>query len=204
MTDLEWLFHRIRELEGEVNREIQKKKEEYYYTIKKKRVEFEKNVLREHRQIATAAWRYVLSASPLAILTAPVIYSMLIPAVILDLFLMAYQWICFPAYGIPKVKRREHIVIDRQYLGYLNIIEKINCIYCGYFNGLMSFATEVAGRTEQYWCPIKHARKITSPHSRYRRFFEYGDGKDYRKRLGMLSRDFEDLKGSQEILDFQI
>lgn len=34
-------------------------------------------------------------------------------------------------------------------------MEKVNCVYCSYFNGLMSYLREIAGRTEQYWCPIR-------------------------------------------------
>ena len=36
----------------------------------------------------------------------------------------------------------------------------INCIYRSYANGLCSYVTEVAARTEQHWCPIKHARRL--------------------------------------------
>jgi hypothetical protein len=68
---------------------------------------------------------------PKHLLTAPVIYTLIIPGLLLDLFVTLYQWICFPVYKITKVKRGDHIVIDRQYLRYLNLIEKINCVYCG-------------------------------------------------------------------------
>ncbi|MFT4580172.1 MAG: hypothetical protein ACI9UO_003027 [Nitrospinales bacterium] len=83
----------------------------------------------------------------------------------LDLVMSIYQRICFPVYGIPKVRRGDYIVIDRQYLSYLNITEQLNCIYCGYFNGVMGYTREIAGQTEQYWCPIKHARKIKALHT---------------------------------------
>ncbi len=84
--------------------------------------------------------------------------------------------------------------MDRHALGYLNIIEKINCVYCGYFNGLMAYIQEVAARTEQYWCPIKHARRVGYTHNRYKYFFDYGDGEGYRKKLEEVRRDFADLK----------
>jgi hypothetical protein len=85
-------------------------------------------------------------------------------------------------------------VIDRYALNYLNAMEKLNCVYCGYVNGLIAYVQEIAARTEQYWCPIKHARKIGSIHSRYNKFFEYGDGNEYRKKIETIRRDFEDLK----------
>ena len=79
-------------------------------------------------------------------------------------------------------------------LAYLNIIEKINCIYCGYFNGLIAYVQEVAARTEQYWCPIKYARRVSYMHGRYHKFLEFGDGKGYKERLEQLRSDFTDLE----------
>jgi hypothetical protein len=73
--------------------------------------------------------------------------------------------------------------MDRHRLAYLNGIEKLNCAYCTYANGLIAYVREVAGRTEQYWCPIRHARRIPAPHRRYAHFFEYGDAAAYRHNL---------------------
>jgi hypothetical protein len=42
---------------------------------------------------------------------------------------------------------------------------------------------EVAGRTEQYWCPIRHARRIRGAHPRYSEFVEYGDAEGYKRKL---------------------
>ena len=99
------------------------------------------------------------------VLTAPVIYSLIVPIVLVDLWVMAYQAICFPIYKIPKVRRRDYLVFDRHHLAYLNTIEKINCAYCSYCNGAIAFVREVASRTEVYWCPIKHARRDARPAS---------------------------------------
>jgi hypothetical protein len=38
-------------------------------------------------------------------------------------------------------------------------------------------------RTEEYFCPIKHARKIRGTHAHYARFLDYGDAADYETRL---------------------
>jgi len=89
------------------------------------------------------------------------------------------------------------VVIDRHALIYLNLIEKINCVYCGYFNGLISYTQEIAARTEQYWCPIKHARKKASLHSRYRKFLEYGDAETFKNKLETIRRDFKDIQDKQ-------
>jgi hypothetical protein len=104
---------------------------------------------------------------------------MILPIGLLDIALSIYQAVCFRLYDIPRVKRSDYIVIDRHHLAYLNIIEKLNCIYCGYGNGVISYAREIISRTEQYWCPIKHARKVVDAHSRYKTFLDYGDATAY-------------------------
>ena len=88
--------------------------------------------------------------------TAPAIYGLIIPVVVVDVFVTLYQAICFPVYKIPKVQRSKYLALDRGKLSYLTLAQKINCLYCDYANGVFAYATEIAGRTEWYWCPIKH------------------------------------------------
>jgi hypothetical protein len=135
--------------------------------------------------------QFFRTAGFLSILATPVIYSMFIPLVLLDIWVTVYQHICFRAYGIPRVRRSKFLVIDRQHLAYLNFIEKLNCIYCGYGNGVIAYAREIAGRTEQYWCPIKHAVRIRDPHQRYLKFLDYGDAEGYRKKLPDYRKDVQ-------------
>lgn len=116
------------------------------------------------------------------VLTAPVIYSLVIPALIMDAFVQLYQAVCFPVYGIPKVNREDYIKQDRHRLRYLNSVKKVNCAYCAYFNGVIAFVREVAGRTEQYWCPIKHAVAPKDRHPRYQNFVDYGDAQRLEQR----------------------
>ncbi len=106
-----------------------------------------------------------------------------LPFVLLDLWVTAFQWTCFPVYGIARVRRRSYFVVDRHRLNYLNAIEKVHCVYFSYANGSIAYVREVAGRTEAYWCPIKHARAIRAPHGRYQHFFDYGDAGSYRHGL---------------------
>ncbi len=108
---------------------------------------------------------------------------MLLPFMLVDLTVSIYQLICFSLYKIQKVDRKKYIVIDRQHLSYLNSIEKINCMYCGYVNGLIAYSHEIVARTEQYWCPIKHAKKVLSAHRRYAQFADFGDPKDHRQHI---------------------
>lgn len=185
------LIRRIRELQEELENEFRLKREEIHFVIEEKRVMFAEEVARQQRRLRTGIFRYIIEARPLNILTAPVIYSGFIPFIMLDIFLNVYQTVCFPIYGIPKVGRSEYLVFDREDLPYLNIIEKFNCFYCSYGNGISAFAREIAARTEQYWCPIKHARRIKAAHGRYPKFFEFGDAESYSKGLERLRKEFE-------------
>lgn len=185
------IIDRIKTLEEELEAEFEKKREELHLVIEEKRVRFAQEVVEQQRRLKTGALRYVMEAQPLAILSAPIIYSGFIVFLFLDLFITTYQAICFPIYGIPRVRRRDYLVFDREDLPYLNVIEKFNCFYCSYANGLAAYLREVGARTEQFWCPIKHARRILSPHPRYNRFFEYGDAESFRKGLERLRGDYE-------------
>ena len=118
------------------------------------------------------------------LLTMPLIYGMALPLFILDLSVSLYQLGCFTAWGIARVRRREYVVIDRHRLGYLNPVQKLNCVFCGYGNGVIAYAREITARTEQYWCPIKHALKVKGSHERYAAFQAYGDAEGYVKSSG--------------------
>ncbi len=187
------LLDQIKKLESELLDTIQNQQQNQDYHIEKKRILFNRGVKNQHRNYLQNLIDYLSNASPGNILTAPVIWAVVIPAVLLDITVSTYQLICFPVYGIPKVKRSDYIVFDRHYLSYLNFIEKINCAYCSYFNGMIAYVQEIAARTEQYWCPIKHARRISSIHSRYQNFLDYGDAKAYRSQKEKIRRQFDDL-----------
>lgn len=194
---LQELLIRIKQLENELLVELQKKQQEYYYEIKDKKVLFSFEIKEKNKKLAKKIHRYLRDAPLLNILTAPVIWSCLLPALFLDLVISLYQWICFPIYSIPKVNRSDYIIIDRHYLSYLNLIEKINCCYCGYFTGLIAYVQEIAARTEQYWCPIKHAHRTKVHHSRYNKFFDYGDAKGFRSQNNEIRHKFEDIGGQK-------
>lgn len=132
------------------------------------------------------------------VLTAPVIYSGWVAFLLLDLFVSVYQAVCFPVYRIPKVRRADYLIFDREDLPYLNVVEKFNCFYCSYGNGVVAYAREVAARTEQYWCPIKHARRIAAAHERYPKFFDHGDAEAFRAGLVRLRRDYRDTLSARQ------
>lgn len=180
------LLAKIDRLEDEIEGELVKRRAQFQYTLHDKTIRFEEQVLDAHRALRKGLGRFLFDSGLASYLTSPFIYAVVIPIALLDLLLGLYQAVCFPVYGIPFVRRDRYIVLDRHHLAYLNAIEKLNCVYCGYANGVIAYAREVASRTEQYWCPIKHARRVASPHRRYHHFLEFGDGEGYRRRLQEL------------------
>ena len=182
------LTDKIRALESELDAELAKRRAELRIGLEHGRVAFEEELLRRHRELRRKLLPYIVGANPLVILTAPVIYAGIVPFLLLDLFVSVYQAVCFPIYGIAKVARGDYLVFDRHHLAYLNALEKLNCAYCSYANGLIAFTREIAARTEQYWCPIKHARRVIGTHGRYPAFDDYGDGEGYQARLATLRK----------------
>ncbi len=187
---LEDLLARIRQLQDEVEESYRQSREAW----QRKRLALAGEWRRQQRRYKVGLGRYLVRARPLVVLTAPVIYAGWLPFLLMDAFVTLYQRVCFPVYGIPRVKRVDYLVFDRGGLPYLNLLERFNCFYCSYGNGVAAYTREVAARTEQYWCPIKHARRLADVHSRYPRFTEHGDGEHYRARLASLRRDFDDLR----------
>jgi hypothetical protein len=186
------LADQIKELDAELTREIQRIRIQTW-EIRDRTIKFGDEVRARHRAQMVGVLRYLRDSQLKHVLSAPLIWLCLIPAVLMDLVVSFYQATCFPLYGIPKVRRADYIVIDRHHLAYLNAIEKLNCMYCSYFNGVIAFVREVAGRTEQYWCPIKHAGRLKALHSRYERFAEYGDSEEWLLKKTTLRQDFDDL-----------
>jgi hypothetical protein len=169
------LSARISALEAELEAEIAKRNAQLHVGMEHGRIVFEEELLRRHRELRTTVTKYIRDARPLVILVAPVIYSLIVPFVLLDLFVTVYQAVCFPVYGIAKVRRRDYLIFDRGHLAYLNAVEKLNCAFCSYANGLLAYVREIAGRTEKFWCPIKHARRAIGAHPYYAQFHDYGD-----------------------------
>jgi hypothetical protein len=175
------ILDRMTQLQDQLDDAFKERAEQLRYELKNRRVVFEQEVLDAHRAFRTRLAHYVFNARFLSIATAPIIYAVVIPLAFLDLSMSIYQAICFPAYGIPKVRRRDYIIFDRHKLAYLNGLEKFNCIYCSYGNGIIAYAQEIASRTESYWCPIKHAQRTRTFMPRYARFSDYGSAETYRE-----------------------
>jgi hypothetical protein len=186
--NIDELLARIHELQDELEEEYCRTRDEWA----QKKQELADEFLRQQRRYKTGLFRFLLRSRFLVALTAPLIYLGWIPFLMMDLFVTVYQVICFPIYRIPKVRRADYLVFGREDLPYLNIIEKFNCFYCSYGNGVAAYTREVAARTEQYWCPIKHARRIKAAHDRYPNFFDYGDAEAFQQGLNRLRKQYGD------------
>lgn len=191
---IQQILSQITALEDDLRSALNEQQSSIFFQIKGKRVEFEQSIKEAHSRLKTNFFRWLVTNRPQNLITGPIIYSMIIPLLITDFFVTFYQWTCFPIYGIKKVRRSDYIVYDRQQLNYLNFIEKFHCTYCAYGNGMIAYVTEVIARTEQYFCPIKHARKILGTHARYERFLDYGDAENYEKKLEEYRRALEKEK----------
>ncbi len=187
---LEELLARIRGLQEEVEEAYREARQE----LERQRAGLAGEFLRRQREYKVGLLRFVARARPLVLLSAPLIYAGWIPFLLLDLFVSVYQAVCFPIYRIPKARRGDFLVFDREGLPYLNLIERFNCFYCAYGNGVAAYAREVAARTEQYWCPIKHARRLRGAHDYYPKFLEHGDAAAYRRELERLRRDYDEVR----------
>ncbi len=185
------LIERMKTLEAELEHELEKTREDWHYRLVNKKVQFEQEVLQQQKRLKENLFKYILTAKPKHLLVAPFIYAVFPAMVLLDLLASLYHAVCFPLLGIPKIKRGDYLIFDRHHLAYLNLLEMVNCVYCSYGNGLLAYLTEIVARTEQYWCPIKHARKTLGTHARYTQFLEYGDAESFRRDLDNI-RQFKD------------
>ena len=173
--------------------EYEKAKEKYGFKIEGKKIIWNNDKTKEHKKSKKSVFDTIFSATIREIISIPFIWMMLIPGVFLDIWLFIYQYTALKLYKVPLVKRSDYVVFDRKQLAYLNWIQKLNCIYCSYFNGVMQFAVEVAGRTEKYWCPIKHARKKSWGHDWEEYFADYGDAEGFKETFCSV-KEFKKIK----------
>ena len=188
------IVDKIHALEEELLTILYEQQSEFSYKIADKKVEFEKSIREAHKKLKTSWFYWFITVSPKHLLSGPFIYGLVIPLLIFDISLSVYQSICFRLYGVPLVKRSNYIIFDHRHLAYLNLFEKINCLYCSYASGVINYAREISSRTEQYWCPIKHARKILDVHHRYTDFMDYGDAENYQRNIETLRKKLQNEK----------
>jgi hypothetical protein len=180
------IMEQITALENDLQIALREQQQRLLYEIRGRRVRFENSIHVAHLRLKTGWIQWMLDVRPRDLLTAPIIYGMAVPLLLFDACITFYQLTCFPMYGIRKVKRADYIAYDHQFLAYLNIFEKAHCLYCSYANGMVGYAREIIARTEQYFCPIKHARRMLDPHERYVRFLDYGDAENFSAELDRI------------------
>ena len=180
------ILEKIDELNRMLVAEHARLAEKYQFSLTRKRIQFSAEALKRHAMARIPVWEYAVPTSLRHFLSIPFIYAMIVPVVFLDAFITVYHAAAFPLYGIPKVKRRDYIVYDRQFLSYLNVIQKINCRYCTYVNGFFAYALEIAARTERYWCPLKAALKPVGHHAWYQDFADYGNPEEWKEKFNTL------------------
>jgi hypothetical protein len=177
------LLEQIASIEEEIERTVNERQEQILYFYEDGKIKFKEGIEEAHKKLKITLVKYLLQSKLRNLISAPFIYGMIVPFVILDVSVSIYQAICFRLYRIKRVNRSSYIIIDRHELKHLNSLERFNCVYCGYGNGVIAYAREIAARTEQYWCPIKHARKVIGRHTRYHDFVDFGDAVDYHERV---------------------
>lgn len=189
MTDrMAAMRQRLEAAERELEQAAREWRDEVAAAARGRVVAMTRELRAEQRRLRRSLLGQIRSIGLLYWLTAPFIYALVLPLALVDLFTTTYQRVCFPVYGIDRVRRADYVVIDRHLLGYLNALEKLNCVYCGYANGVIAYAREVASRTEQYFCPIKHAVAAAGAHERTARFLDYGDAEGFRREAAALRR----------------
>lgn len=189
---IDQLIAEITALEAELHALLEDRQQRLRYQIEGRRIVFEQAIREAHQRVRMNVFRWLLTVRPQNYLTMPFIYGAAVPLLFFDFSVTLYQWVCFPIYRIARVSRADYIVYDHQLLSYLNVIEKFHCLYCSYAVGLLAYAQEIIARTEQYFCPIKHARKVRAAHARYDRFLEYGDEQDFHERLEAYRAELAD------------
>ena len=102
MPRIEELGAKITALEIELEAELAKRRAELRVGFERGKAAFEEEIVRRHRELRTRLSTYVLRARPLVVLSAPFIYSVLIPLVLLDLFVTIYQAYVFQFMGFQK------------------------------------------------------------------------------------------------------
>ena len=188
------IVDRIHELEEEMRAILYEQQSQFSYKVAGRRVWFEKNIRDAHKKLKMSWFYWFISIRPKHLLSAPFIYGLIFPLLIFDIGVSIYQLTCFRLYGIAQVKRSDYIVFDHQHLAYLNVFEKSHCLYCSYATGLINYGREIAARTEQYWCPVKHAHKMLDTHHRYADFLDYGNAENYQENLVNIRKSLQQEK----------
>lgn len=194
-TSIQDILANIEKLNAELREEYDRLAEKYGFAFRKRRVVFLEEFRKRNKEFKFPTWKYVIPTNIRHVLSIPFIYWVFPIAVAFDIAITLYQWIAFTLYRIPRVKRSEYFIYERRFLDYLNIVQKINCLYCSYFNWLAGYAVEIGSRTERFWCPIKAAHKPKFSHDWYKDFADYGNPEEWNEKMKNRQKCFVDAYG---------
>jgi hypothetical protein len=189
------LLARIHAPDDELETELRRQQDRVLDDLRQRRTRLEASVQDAQSRAKVGLRRWLKQSQPQSFLSIPFIYGMAIPLAFLGVCLTFYQRVCLSLYRIERMKRADFIVIDRQHLAYLNAIEKAHCVYCGYANGVLAYGVEIAARTEQYWCLIKHAHRAQGTHARAEHFLAYGNAADFAEGQERLRHELAPASG---------
>jgi hypothetical protein len=79
----------IKALQVELDAEMAKSGVGLRFGLERGRAIFDAELVRLHKQARTSLYRYVIHAHPLVVLTAPLIYTLIVPLVLLDVCVTA-------------------------------------------------------------------------------------------------------------------
>ena len=194
------ILQKIEALNNDLREEYDRLFEKYGFSLEEKRVIFLEEFRKRNKTLKFPLWRPLTATNIRQIIAIPFIFGMIIPAIILDICITIYQTCAFSLYRIPKVKRSEYIVFERQFLDYLNLQQKLQCLYCSYVNGLFAYSVEIAARTERYWCPLKAAHKPKFSHGWYKDFADYGNPEEWKEKFMQEEKSFIDAYGDTVLI----
>ena len=90
----ETLLEKIRLLQDEFELELARRREAFRYRLENGRVVWEEEARRQHRALRVRWLAFLRRTRPLTVITTPVIYSLIIPFVLLDIFVTIYHANC--------------------------------------------------------------------------------------------------------------
>ena len=80
---------RLHDAEEDLRREVEQQQRRWQYRVRRGRVWFDRELREAHRRLRQGIPAYVREGGVLTLLTAPVVYSLLFPLLILDLWVAA-------------------------------------------------------------------------------------------------------------------
>ena len=118
----------IHEAEEALSEDVRDQQKRWQYDLHRGRVWFDKEVRHAHKQLKQGIPSFLRHGSVLNLLTTPIIYSLSLPFVLLDVWVSLYQWICFPIYGIDRVARAA-VLRDRPSQAWLSECDRESELY---------------------------------------------------------------------------